>query len=338
MKKAAGKQRHRQNRPDRRAKAGGMNRKYKDSLFRMLFSDKASLLSLYNAVNGTSYQDPEELEFTTIENAIYMGIKNDLSFLIDSFMNLYEAQSTFNPNMPLRGLFYLSQIYQGYVNARGLDIYGSRRVKLPMPRYLVFYNGTKQEPDRQTIALSEAYERSGEEAPCLECRATLINSNVGQNKKLRDDCRILYEYAMFVDLVRRCWTEMRGNLEDAVDMAVRESIKKGILADFLKKHRAEVKDVILTEYDQEAHIRNEKNESWQEGLQKGRREGWEKGSRSVLRQVVLYHKGEGMSSEKIVEILQNHFRLNKEEAENCLWELDFEETPSGGENSDTDSV
>ena len=264
MKKAAGKQRHRQNRPDRRAKAGGVNRKYKDSLFRMLFSDKASLLSLYNAVNGTSYQDPEELEFTTIENAIYMGIKNDLSFLIDSFMNLYEAQSTFNPNMPLRGMFYLSQIYQGYVNARGLDIYGSRRVKLPMPRYLVFYNGTKQEPDRQTIALSEAYERSGEEAPCLECRATVININVGHNKKLMEDCRILYEYAMFVDLVRRCLTEMRGNLEEAVDMAVRESIKKGILADFLKKHRAEVKDVILTEYDQEAHIRSEKKAEIQE--------------------------------------------------------------------------
>ena len=131
---------------------------------------------------------------------------------------------------------------------------------------------------------------------------------------------------------------MRGNPEEAVDMAVRESIKKGILADFLKKHRAEVKDVILTEYDQEAHIRNEKNESWQEGLQKGRREGWEKGSRSVLRQVVLYHKGEGMSSEKIVEILQNHFRLSEKEAENCLRELDFEETQGGGEECDTDSV
>ena len=168
---------------------------------------------------------------------------------------------------------------------------------------------------------------------CIPGAPVWNHGSVPRQRK-EPDCRVLYEYAMFVDLVRRCLTEIRGNPEEAVDMAVRESIKKGILADFLKKHRAEVKDVILTEYDQEAHIRNEKNESWQEGLQ----EGWKKGCQSVIRQVVLYHKGEGMSSEKIVEILQNHFRLNKEDAENCLRELDFEETQSGGENSDTDSV
>ena len=164
---------------------------------------------------------------------------------------------------------------------------------------------------------------------CIPGAPVWNHGSVPRQRK-EPDCRVLYEYAMFVELVRRRLREIRGNPEEAVDMAVRESIKKGILADFLKKHRAEVKDVILTEYDQEAHIRNEKNESWQEG--------WEKGCQSVIRQVVLYHKGEGMSSEKIVEILQNHFRLNKEEAENCLRELDFEETQSGGENSDTDSV
>ena len=125
------------------------------------------------------------------------------------------------------------------------------------------------------------------------------------------DCRILYEYAMFVELVRRRLREIRGNPEEAVDMAVRESIKKGILADFLKKHRAEVEDVILTEYDQEAHIRNEKNESWEEG----RQEGFQEGERSVIRQLVLYHKREGRSPEEIVEILQNSLQLSKKEAE-----------------------
>ena len=141
---------------------------------------------------------------------------------------------------------------------------------------------------------------------CIPGAPVWNHGSVPRQRK-EPDCRVLYEYAMFVDLVRRCLTEMRGNLEEAVDMAVRESIKKGILADFLKKHRAEVKDVILTEYDQEAHIRNEKNESWQEGFQEG--------EQAVIRQLVLYHKREGRSPEEIVEILQNSLQLSKKEAE-----------------------
>ena len=58
------------------------NREYKDTVFRMLFSEKKELLSLYNALSGTSYDDPEELEITTLKNAIYMTVKNDISCVI----------------------------------------------------------------------------------------------------------------------------------------------------------------------------------------------------------------------------------------------------------------
>ena len=76
------------------------NRNYKDTVFRMLFSDRKNLLSLYNAVNQSDYKNPEELEIVTLENAIYMGMKNDLAFIMDTNLYLYEHQSTYNPNMP----------------------------------------------------------------------------------------------------------------------------------------------------------------------------------------------------------------------------------------------
>ncbi len=92
------------------------NRKYKNTVFRMLFSDKVNLLSLYNAINDSNYTDPNQLEIVTLENAVYMGMKNDLSFLIDTSLFLYEHQSTYNPNMPLRDLFYISSEYQKLVD------------------------------------------------------------------------------------------------------------------------------------------------------------------------------------------------------------------------------
>lgn len=132
-------------------------RNYKDSLFRMVFREKRALLSLYNAMNGTQYEDPDELVVTTIEDVLYMGCKNDISFLIKDVMNLYEHQSSVNPNMPLRGMIYISMLYQGYIEQNHLDIYSSTLLKLPTPKYIVFYNGTKDEPDRRELRLSDSF-------------------------------------------------------------------------------------------------------------------------------------------------------------------------------------
>ncbi len=88
-------------------KVPAANRNYKDTVFRMLFSNRKNLLSLYNAVNQRDYKNPDDLEIVTLENAIYMGMKNDLAFIIDTNLYLYEHQSTYNPNIPLRDLFYI---------------------------------------------------------------------------------------------------------------------------------------------------------------------------------------------------------------------------------------
>ena len=130
-----------------------VNRNYKDTIFRMLFSDRKNLLSLYNAINGTSYENPEELEIVTLENAIYMGMKNDLAFIIGTNLFLYEHQSTYTPNMPLRDLFYISAEYQKLVNKKSL--YSSTLQKIPAPNFIVFYNGIEKTDERWENCLSE---------------------------------------------------------------------------------------------------------------------------------------------------------------------------------------
>ncbi len=152
------------------------NRKYKDTVFRMLFSDKGNLLSLYNAINDSNYTDPNQLEIVTLENAVYMGMKNDLSFLIDTSLFLYEHQSTYNPNMPLRDLFYISSEYQKLVDKKTL--YSSQLQKIPAPNFIVFYNGTERQEDSWVNYLSEAFETPPDE-PNLELKVITLNINEG---------------------------------------------------------------------------------------------------------------------------------------------------------------
>ena len=118
-----------------------VNRKYKDRLFRFLFKEKKDLLELYNAVNGSDYDAPEDLEIVTMEDVIFLKMKNDLSFMVANRLNLYEHQSTYSPNMPLRGLFYLAKQYEGIIARAKENLFGSKLVKIPTPEFVIFYNG-----------------------------------------------------------------------------------------------------------------------------------------------------------------------------------------------------
>lgn len=120
------------------------NRTHKASVFELLYRDKSNLLELYNGLNGTSYHNPEQLEIYTLENAIYMSMKNDVSFILASELNLYEHQSTVNPNMPLRNLFYTAMQLEKYI--KNESVYSSSMIRIPVPRFVVFYNGTDEQP------------------------------------------------------------------------------------------------------------------------------------------------------------------------------------------------
>lgn len=203
-------------------------RNYKDSVFRMLFSEKHTLLRLYNALNGTAYTDPDELEINTLKNAIYLGRKNDISFIIQSQLYLYEHQSTANPNMPLRNLFYLAELYTRMTDEENL--HGSRKVLVPRPHFIVFYNGTDRQPERQTLKLSEAFlplEANELISPDVELKTLFININKGYNEELKKNCQDLYGYMIYVDRVRE--NAKKYSLELAVELAIDSCIREGIL-------------------------------------------------------------------------------------------------------------
>ena len=249
-------------------------RTYKDSVFRMLYSRKEELLSLYNALNGTDYQDPEQLEVTTLENAIYMNMKNDVSFLLDAEMMLYEHQSTWNPNMPLRDLIYITRLLEKYVNRESL--YASTPVRIPAPHFVVFYNGSSDVSEDVILKLSDAFEeRKGShlerKEPELELKVHFLNINQGYNEELMERCRTLREYSEFVARIRR-YAAGETAIEEAVDRAVTECIAEGILADFLRSQRAEVVAVSIFEYNEEEELKKFGRAEYRSGEIKGKAE------------------------------------------------------------------
>lgn len=259
-----------------------VNREYKDRLFRLLFGDagnKENLLSLYNAINMTSYTNTEELEIVTLDDVIYMKMKNDVALIIHNSLALYEQQSTFNKNMPLRGFLYFGKLYDKFVETNNLNIYGSKLIKIPTPQYIVFYNGNDNCDDITKLKLSAAFEDSSK-ASEFEWTATMININYGRNKALMERCKILKDYTIFVDRVKR-YHKQTKSLEEALNRAVNECISEDILADFLKGHKAEVIDVCLTEYDEEKVMLALREEYKEIGLEMGMEIGEKSGQERI---------------------------------------------------------
>lgn len=301
------------------------NRKHKDELFRMVFSKKEDLLDLYNAINETNYKNVDDLEVNTLENVLYMTMKNDVSFMIECTMNLYEHQSSYNPNMPLRGMIYFARLYNKYVDQRKLNLYSSTLQKIPTPRFIVFYNGFKEEPDRKILKLSEAFlMKKG----CLECEATMLNINRGRNRILMERCRRLEEYSIFIDTVREHSFRDCISLEEAITLAIDECIEKGILPDVLKKQRAEVFAVILETFDKELYERDLKEQLRREAREEAiaearaevraevqaevraevqeevRAEGLAEGREEKLKEQIMKKLQKGKSIEEIADALE----------------------------------
>lgn len=278
-------------------------REYKDRLFRMVFKEKDQFLELYNALNGTAYGNLDDLTVTTLENAIYMGMRNDVSYLLYDRLALYEHQASINPNMPLRNLFYVSDIYSGLT--KDSNLYGSKLVRLPEPQFVVFYNGADELPERSILRLSDAFSHKGGE-PKLELEVLVLNINPGFNLELMEHCRTLREYMAYVDTVRKYAKET--DFPEAVDRAIRECLAKGILADFLSRNWAEVKKVSIYEYDEEKHIRQEREDAMEEGLQQGMQRG------ETLRLVtqVLKKYAKGLSPKETADMLEEELSVIEE--------------------------
>ena len=284
-----------------------VNRQYKDTVFRMLFSDRNNLLALYNAVSGCNYTDAEKLTIVTLENAIYLGMKNDLAFVLDMSIYLYEHQSTVNPNIPLRDLFYISAEYNNLVKDESL--YSSALKKIPAPRFFVFYNGTDLQADRLIYRLSDAYLSKVSDSD-LELKVTVLNINAGHNAELMSECEILRECSLYVSKIRANM-KLYNNLDTAVNQSIDECISEGILSDFLRKNRAEVIMTSIFEYNKEEEERKlrsaEREAGYADGLAQGEINGELRGKFNMLIQLVNNNVISAADAAKQINITEEEF-------------------------------
>ena len=279
-----------------------VNRIYKDRLYKMIFNDKSELLKLYNAINGTHYDDPAMLTITTLDNAIYMTMENDLSFIIDMRLALYEQQSTVNPNLPLRFLMYITDIYSAYT--KDMNIYGSKKVQIPLPSFVIFYNGVKSQPDRTEFLLTELFHPTTDQ-PALELKAVMLNINKGHNQELMNACHTLRDYSEYVARIRTYSAEMP--LTDAVEKAITECIHENILRDFLLKNRAEAKAMSIYEYDEEKTLRMFREEGYEDGERNGK-------IQATIEMCLEFN----LSSDAIVQKLMTKFQFSENQAQEYL--------------------
>ena len=243
----------------------------KDIVFRLVFgNDRQALLQLYNVLHGTAYVDPHELQIVTLDNAIYISRKNDLAFLLAGSINMYEHQSTLNPNMPVRFLIYLAQEYQLLVESTDRSLYGSELIPLPTPQCVVFYNGTTDTPDEYELRLSSAFSNQDVE-PAVEVVVKVININYGHNEHLMQGCGMLSQYAQFVAVTRE-YANKYDNREEAMNAAIEYCIGHGILEDILRKHRSQVLGSLLEEFDEKKYARTLREEGYESGFLEGKQE------------------------------------------------------------------
>lgn len=176
------------------------NKNYKDTVFRLLFNNKIHLLELYNAINGSNYNDPDALTIKTLSGETFLNMKNDVSFLLDFELNLYEHQSTICPNIPLRELYYLASTLMKEIPRE--KTYLKTRIEIPVPRFVVFYNSTSDLADKVTYNLSNLFVKKVSD-PSIELKVTVYNVNAGHNKALMETCKTLNSYSIFVAKVRK---------------------------------------------------------------------------------------------------------------------------------------
>lgn len=241
-------------------------REYKDRLFKFIFGsaqNKEWTLSLYNAVNGSAYTDVECIRFTTIEDALFISMKNDVSFLISGPLNLYEQQSSYNPDMPLRYLMYAGMSYAKYIESSSILLYSSYLQRIPAPRCLCFYDGTMDTEDRVELKLSSLCEKESD----IEVKVTMININYGRNRELLECCKPLEEYSWFVAEIRK--NQKKMEFKDAVTMALEAMPDGYVIKPFLIANKAEVEIMCLTEYDEVKYTELVREEGRAEGKAEG---------------------------------------------------------------------
>jgi len=226
------------------------NREYKDNVFRLLFGEEIKSAELYNAIKGTDYS-PNVLKMNTIQNPLYRGgIRNDISFTVeDKFVILFEHQSTINPNMGLRCLLYIADIYKQLIQATIDDLFKTVPMSIGTPEFYVLYNGKEKYPERNKVKLSDLFKVQDSRGINLELIVDVFNVNHGHNEEIMKRSRTLNEYAAFVDKVETYKYNKGFTKTEAMNRAVEDCLRANILKEFLQKYGGEVVSILNIEWN-----------------------------------------------------------------------------------------
>ena len=248
-------------------------RNYKDTVFRLIFNNKEKMLELYNALYDTSYPPGTPVDINTIEEALYLSDKNDISFTIaNTYLVITEHQSTINPNMPLRDLWYIAEIYKKMVDSR--EVFKNALIKLSRPTFVVMYNGTNPLPPESRLELADCFLGDGESL--LNLSVMVYNVNEGAGCSLLEKSPTLYQYSQLVSLVREY--RARGPITHFERQQIYDiCMKKGILVDFMKEHGKTIIDMLSVELTEAEKQQLFTEDGFERGLKLGREQGREEG-------------------------------------------------------------
>ena len=277
-----------------------INRKYKDSVFRTLFSDEDKLIELYNALFDTNYGPEANIEIVTLEDVVFRVLKNDVAFVMeDSFIVLAEHQSTICNNMPLRDLIYMSTMLQRMINTD--ELYRKKLLKIPRPTFIVFYDGKEDFPEYQEMKLSDAFLGSEEDEISLQLTVRVYNINSDKNNEILKKCETLKQYSLFVERVRAL--QDKGQLTASrITELIKGCIDCGILPDFLKKYGTEMVEMLFRELTREEDMEISRLDGYDDGLEEGLRQGRAEGEAAATLELAKAMKSKGLDDATIMEL------------------------------------
>ena len=270
------------------------NREYKSDVFSMLMEYPEYALDVYKALGGRSDAEPSMVEIKTLEKGISLSIRNDAAFIIDTDLCLYEHQSTYNPNMPLRSLIYLAEILKPMVKNK--DLYSKKLIKIPKPKFVVFYNGEDDRPEKEIQKLSTAYSHAGDSKDSIELTCIVYNINPDKNNDLKKLSYVLDGYMTLVNKVRELKSADKDydrENEDVVKEAVEYCIDNHILEEFFRERGSEVIKNMTIDMTFETRQKLFTKEAFEDGKAEGIEEGKALGKAEGKEEGIAEGKEEG---------------------------------------------
>jgi hypothetical protein len=258
--------------PDKGAKIGqNVNREYKADVFSKVFNEEGAALSVYNALSGNNFPPETPIKIVTLTNVFIKGRINDLAFFVgDKLVILIEHQSTINPNMALRLLVYIGQVYDSMFKDDN-TIYGSKAVELREPEFYVLYNGSERMSKPSEVKkLSELFVKSDKPHEVnLELVVKVYDISAAENADLIAKSNELSGYVYLIQQVNYYFT-IGETGRTPILKAIADTKKKGYLVEFLEKHESEVVNMLFYEFDVDRYAAVQKQEGRNEGRNEGR--------------------------------------------------------------------